>query len=392
MMKRKKKCVAMLLAGGQGSRLGILTQKIAKPAVGFGGKYRIIDFPLSNCSNSGIDTVGVLTQYKPFLLNSYIGIGSAWDLDKQNGGVYLLPPFVREDGGRWYKGTADAIYQNIDFIDQFDCEYVLILSGDHIYKMDYSWMLHAHEMKKADATIAVIEVPWEEASRFGIMNTDSEDRILEFEEKPKEPKSNLASMGIYIFTWKLLREKLLEDGDNPDSSHDFGKDIIPNLLSTGKRIFAYPFSGYWKDVGTVESFWEANMDLLGAESSLDLDDRDWRINSVSPTYPPHYIGSEAVITNSIIGEGCMILGQVENSVIFGRVSIGENVKVKDSIIFSGVNIARGSEVYKAILSSGVSIGQNCTIAAPESEGQRKIIVLGEDVHVADGYQVMENIG
>lgn len=392
MMKRKKKCVAMLLAGGQGSRLGILTQKIAKPAVGFGGKYRIIDFPLSNCSNSGIDTVGVLTQYKPFLLNSYIGIGSAWDLDKQNGGVYLLPPFVREDGGRWYKGTADAIYQNIDFIDQFDCEYVLILSGDHIYKMDYSWMLHAHEMKKADATIAVIEVPWEEASRFGIMNTDSEDRILEFEEKPKEPKSNLASMGIYIFTWKLLREKLLEDGDNPDSSHDFGKDIIPNLLSTGKRIFAYPFSGYWKDVGTVESFWEANMDLLGAESSLDLDDRDWRINSVSPTYPPHYIGSEAVITNSIIGEGCMILGQVENSVIFGRVSIGENVKVKDSIIFSGVNIARGSEVYKAILSSGVSIGQNCTIAAPESEGKRKIIVLGEDVHVADGYQVMENIG
>lgn len=392
MMKRKKKCVAMLLAGGQGSRLGILTQKIAKPAVGFGGKYRIIDFPLSNCSNSGIDTVGVLTQYKPFLLNSYIGIGSAWDLDKQNGGVYLLPPFVREDGGRWYKGTADAIYQNIDFIDQFDCEYVLILSGDHIYKMDYSWMLHAHEMKKADATIAVIEVPWEEASRFGIMNTDSEDRILEFEEKPKEPKSNLASMGIYIFTWKLLREKLLEDGDKPDSSHDFGKDIIPNLLSTGKRIFAYPFSGYWKDVGTVESFWEANMDLLGAESSLDLDDRDWRINSVSPTYPPHYIGSEAVITNSIIGEGCMILGQVENSVIFGRVSIGENVKVKDSIIFSGVNIARGSEVYKAILSSGVSIGQNCTIAAPESEGQRKIIVLGEDVHVADGYQVMENIG
>ncbi|MGM9571807.1 MAG: glucose-1-phosphate adenylyltransferase [bacterium] len=391
-MKRKKKCVAMLLAGGQGSRLGILTQKIAKPAVGFGGKYRIIDFPLSNCSNSGIDTVGVLTQYKPFLLNSYIGIGSAWDLDKQNGGVYLLPPFVREDGGRWYKGTADAIYQNIDFIDQFDCEYVLILSGDHIYKMDYSWMLHAHEMKKADATIAVIEVPWEEASRFGIMNTDSEDRILEFEEKPKEPKSNLASMGIYIFTWKLLREKLLEDGDNPDSSHDFGKDIIPNLLSTGKRIFAYPFSGYWKDVGTVESFWEANMDLLGAESSLDLDDRDWRINSVSPTYPPHYIGSEAVITNSIIGEGCMILGQVENSVIFGRVSIGENVKVKDSIIFSGVNIARGSEVYKAILSSGVSIGQNCTIAAPESEGKRKIIVLGEDVHVADGYQVMENIG
>lgn len=392
MMKRKKKCVAMLLAGGQGSRLGILTQKIAKPAVGFGGKYRIIDFPLSNCSNSGIDTVGVLTQYKPFLLNSYIGIGSAWDLDKQNGGVYLLPPFVREDGGRWYKGTADAIYQNIDFIDQFDCEYVLILSGDHIYKMDYSWMLHAHEMKKADATIAVIEVPWEEASRFGIMNTDSEDRILEFEEKPKEPKSNLASMGIYIFTWKLLREKLLEDGDNPDSSHDFGKDIIPNLLSTGKRIFAYPFSGYWKDVGTVESFWEANMDLLGAESSLDLDDRDWRINSVSPTYPPHYIGSEAVITNSIIGEGCMILGQVENSVIFGRVSIGENVKVKDSIIFSGVNIARGSEVYKAILSSGVSIGQNCIIAAPESEGKRKIIVLGEDVHVADGYQVMENIG
>lgn len=392
MMKRKKKCVAMLLAGGQGSRLGILTQKIAKPAVGFGGKYRIIDFPLSNCSNSGIDTVGVLTQYKPFLLNSYIGIGSAWDLDKQNGGVYLLPPFVREDGGRWYKGTADAIYQNIDFIDQFDCEYVLILSGDHIYKMDYSWMLNAHEMKKADATIAVIEVPWEEASRFGIMNTDSEDRILEFEEKPKEPKSNLASMGIYIFTWKLLREKLLEDGDNPDSSHDFGKDIIPNLLSTGKRIFAYPFSGYWKDVGTVESFWEANMDLLGAESSLDLDDRDWRINSVSPTYPPHYIGSEAVITNSIIGEGCMILGQVENSVIFGRVSIGENVKVKDSIIFSGVNIARGSEVYKAILSSGVSIGQNCTIAAPESDGKREIIVLGEDVHVADGYQVMENIG
>lgn len=392
MMKRKKKCVAMLLAGGQGSRLGILTQKIAKPAVGFGGKYRIIDFPLSNCSNSGIDTVGVLTQYKPFLLNSYIGIGSAWDLDKQSGGVYLLPPFVREDGGRWYKGTADAIYQNIDFIDQFDCEYVLILSGDHIYKMDYSWMLNAHEMKKADATIAVIEVPWEEASRFGIMNTDSEDRILEFEEKPKEPKSNLASMGIYIFNWRLLREKLLEDGDNPASSHDFGKDIIPNLLSTGKRIFAYPFSGYWKDVGTVESFWEANMDLLGADSSLDLDDRDWRINSVSPTYPPHYIGSEAVITNSIIGEGCMILGQVENSVIFGRVSIGEDVKVKDSIIFSGVNIARGSEVYKAILSSGVNIGQNCTIGAPETEGKREIIVLGEDVRVADGYHVMENIG
>lgn len=376
----KKECVAMILAGGQGSRLGVLTKRLAKPAVPFGGKYRIIDFPLSNCYNSGIDTVGVLTQYKPFELHTYIGIGSAWDLDRRDGGVFVLPPFVGQQGGEWYKGTANAIYQNATFIDTFQPSYVLVLSGDHIYKMDYSKMIDFHKANGADATIAVFEVPWAEASRFGIMNTDQDKRIVEFEEKPGQPKSNLASMGVYIFNWDILKTYLEEDEHDPQSSNDFGKNVIPKMLDSGLHMFAYPFSGYWKDVGTVESLWEANMDLLKAESELDLFDPAWRIYSVNPTLPPHFVAGTAKVINSLISEGCTVLGEVDNSVLFPGVSVGAGAVIRDSVVFPNVKIAENSLIEKAIIGSSAAIEAGCHIggAAEAAEG---VTVVGEEIVV-----------
>ncbi|MDD4600185.1 Glucose-1-phosphate adenylyltransferase [bioreactor metagenome] len=387
----RKECVAMLLAGGQGSRLGILTKKLAKPAVLFGGKYRIIDFALSNCNNSGINTVGVLTQYKPLALNSYIGIGAAWDLDRKNGGVYVLPPYVREQGGEWYKGTADAICQNMNFIDSLNPEYVLVLSGDHIYKMDYSEMIKFHVENKADATIAVIAVPWEEASRFGIMNTASDRRITEFVEKPRHPQSNLASMGIYIFNWQMLRQYLVADEQNQKSSHDFGKDVIPQMLEDGQKMYAFPFSGYWKDVGTVDSYWEANMDLLAEQPELDIHDPAWRIYSVNPTRPPHYLGPDSHTANSIISEGCLIYGEVEHSVIFPDVYIGPGARVKDSIIMSHVRIEANATVDRAIIDQQTVVGEDAIVAGlPEADG-RKIIVIGENVTISSSAVVDKDV-
>lgn len=381
----------MLLAGGQGSRLGILTQKVAKPAVPFGGKYRIIDFPLSNCNNSGIDTVGVLTQYKPLALNGYIGIGSAWDLDRMNGGVYVLPPFVKEQGGEWYKGTADAICQNSNFVEGFNPEYVLILSGDHIYKMDYSLMLEFHREKNADATIAVIEVSWEEASRFGIMNTDDNNHIIEFDEKPAEPKSNLASMGIYIFSWALLKKYLAEDEQDINSTHDFGHDIIPKMLADKRNLTAYPFKGYWKDVGTVESYWQANMDLLGEESELNMYDPKWRIYSANPPRPPHYTSATAKVRNSIISEGCLVLGEVENSVIFRDVYIGEGAKIKNSIIMSGVHVEDNVVIDKAIIGRKTILKQGSIVAADRIAGEQEIVVLDADMMIPPHTKVVGSI-
>ncbi len=330
-----KECIAMLLAGGQGSRLYALTQKLAKPAVPFGGKYRIIDFPLSNCVNSGIDTVGILTQYQPLVLNEYIGNGQPWDLDRLYGGVHVLPPYQKSGGSDWYKGTANAIYQNINFIDRYDPEYVLILSGDHIYKMDYSRMLAYHKEQQADCTIAVLEVPWAEASRFGIMTANAEGVITKFEEKPKEPKSNLASMGIYIFSWKKLREYLERDEATPDSDNDFGKNIIPAMLGEGQRMCAYPFEGYWKDVGTIDSLWEANMDLLNPNVPLDVWDESWKIYSRTAAQPPHHITSQAHVENSMITEGCEVEGEVDFSVLFSNVKVHPGAVVRDSIVMPG---------------------------------------------------------
>jgi glucose-1-phosphate adenylyltransferase len=368
----KKELIAMILAGGQGSRLGILTKKIAKPAVPFGGKYRIIDFTLSNCSNSGIDTVGVLTQYQPLILNSHIGIGSPWDLDRRNGGVSLLPPFMEEHGGNWYKGTANAIYQNIGFVDYYEPEYVLILSGDHIYKMDYSKMLEYHKEKGADATIAVIEVPLNEASRFGIMNTRGENEIYEFDEKPKNPKSNLASMGIYIFNWKTLKKYLKEDEADKSSNNDFGKNIIPNMLNSGKKMYAYPFKGYWKDVGTVDSLWEANMDLIKDDNELNIHDTSWRIYSVNPMRPPQYIGPNADVKGSLVVEGCAIFGEVKNSVLFPGVYIGKNSRVVDSVIMGNTKIGDNVTIEKAIIGENATVRRNCSIGNAE-----KITLIGE---------------
>lgn len=393
---RSRECVAMILAGGQGSRLGALTKKLAKPAVPFGGKYRIIDFPLSNCYNSGINTVGVLTQYQPLALHSYIGIGSAWDLDRRDGGVYVLPPYVREKGGEWYKGTADAIFQNINFIEMFNPEYVLILSGDHIYKMDYSFMLDKHKASQADATIAVIEVPWEEASRFGIMNTSEDDRIIEFEEKPKNPKNNLASMGVYVFSWPVLRSYLTGDAISDISSHDFGKDIIPQMLAGNERLCAYRFAGYWKDVGTVESFWEANMDLLSDEPALDLYDPDWRIYSVSPTQPPHVIANTARVVCSMVSEGCQVFGQVENSVLFPGVYIGEGAKVKDSIVMPYASIGANAIVNKAIIGRkssvefGAQLGVNDQLEQEASRWFSGITLIGENLTVTSETKIKRN--
>ncbi|EOR19853.1 MULTISPECIES: glucose-1-phosphate adenylyltransferase [Clostridium] len=362
----KKEIVAMILAGGQGSRLGILTKNMAKPAVPFGGKYRIIDFPLSNCSNSGIYTVGVLTQYKPLDLNSHIGIGDPWDLDRRDGGVSILPPYQEEKGGDWYKGTANAIYQNIEYIDRFEPEYVLILSGDHIYKMNYDRMLDFHKENNADATIAVIDVPIEEASRFGIMNTRADNSIYEFEEKPKVPKSTNASMGIYIFNWRILKKFLREDEKDKNSSNDFGKDIIPNMLNNGRRLIAYPFKGYWKDVGTIESLWEANMDLLKIDNDLNLYDSDWKIYSQNQVRPAHYIGEEAKIVNSLVVEGCIINGKIENSVLSQGVYIGKNTIIKDSVIMTNVQIGDNVIIEKSIIGSNAIINNNCHVGDSKS--------------------------
>lgn len=363
----KKQCVAMLLAGGKGSRLNSLTKDIAKPAVPFGGKYRIIDFTLSNCANSGIDTVGVLTQYQPLLLNSYIGIGSAWDLDRKDGGVTVLPPYAETSEVKWYTGTASAIYQNLNYLKQYQPEYVLILSGDHIYKMNYESMLEYHIEKRADVTISLIEVPWAEASRFGIMNTSDDLRITEFEEKPAEPKNNLASMGIYIFSWNILKEYLEMDARNTKSSHDFGKDIIPTLLEENKKLYAYPFKGYWKDVGTVKSLWEANMDLLNDECDLDLFDYDWRIYSVNPNQPPQYISPEAVVKESLINEGCTIEGEIDKSVLFQGVSIGKGSIIKESVIMPDAVIGENVIIEKAIVPDDAIIPDGTVIRSFDDE-------------------------
>lgn len=374
----KKEIIAMILAGGQGSRLGILTRKTAKPAVPFGGKYRIIDFTLSNCSNSGIDTVGVLTQYKPLALNSHIGIGSPWDLDRSSGGVSVLPPYMSESGGNWYKGTANAIFQNRHFVDAYDPDYVVVLSGDHIYKMDYEKMLDYHKKVKADATIAVFEVPINEASRFGIMNTDKNDRINEFEEKPKKPKNNLASMGIYIFNWKLLKKFLKEDDEDKTSSNDFGKNIIPNMLKAGKKLYAYRFNGYWKDVGTIESLWQANMDLLDDNNKLNIYDTKWRIYSVNPTMPPQYIACNSNVKGSLVVEGCIVFGKVTNSVLFPGVHVGKNTIVTDSVIMPNVKIGDNVVIKKSIVGSNAKIDDNLII-----EGKDNIAVVGEGSRVKE---------
>ena len=387
-MFKRKECVAMLLAGGQGSRLYTLTEKTAKPAVPFGGKYRIIDFPLSNCVNSGIDTVGVLTQYQPLVLNEYIGNGQPWDLDRSSGGVMVLPPYQAKEGGAWYKGTANAIYQNLNFIERYDPDYVLILSGDHIYKMDYSAMLAYHKEKGADCTIAVFDVPLEEASRFGIMNTDESGRIVEFEEKPKQPKSTHASMGIYLFNAKLLKEYLVRDEADPTSSNDFGKNIIPTMLAEGKTMYAYAFSGYWKDVGTIKSLWEANMDLLGEYPTYDLYDRTFRIYSRTPALPPQYIGEGSVVHNAIISEGNNIFGTVENSVLFSGVTVEAGAVVRNSVVMSGCTIKSGAVVSYAILDEDVLIDANATVGATAAaEEEQTIAVVGNGVHIGAGVRV-----
>ena len=363
----KKECIAMLLAGGQGSRLYVLTGDMAKPAVPFGGKYRIIDFPLSNCTNSGIDTVGVLTQYRPLELNSYIGSGVPWDLDGSTGGVHILPPYMGSKGGTWYKGTANAIYQNIGFIDLYDPEYVVVLSGDHIYKMDYSDMVERHKAAGAACTISVMEVPWADAPRFGIMNVDGEDMITEFEEKPKQPKSNLASMGIYVFTWKTLRKYLEEDEADPHSENDFGKNVIPAMLRDGERMAAYRFSGYWKDVGTLESLWDANMDMLSPESGLDLLDESWPIYARSVNAPPAFLGKHSRMSHSAFNRGSVIEGTVENSVLSPNVTVGEGARVSYSVLFPGVTVAPGAVVEYAILGENCRIGKNCRVGGtPEN--------------------------
>lgn len=366
---KQNSMLAMILAGGRGSRLHDLTNKVAKPAVSYGGKYRIIDFPLSNCANSGIDVVGVLTQYESVELNSYVAAGGRWGLDSKDSGVYVLPPREKADTGLdVYRGTADAISQNIDFIDQYDPEYLLVLSGDHIYKMNYDKMLAFHKERQADATIAVIEVPLKEASRFGIMNTDGEtDRITEFVEKPPVPESNLASMGIYIFNWKLLRKLLLADMKNPDSNHDFGKDIIPTLLSDEKRLFAYRFKGYWKDVGTIDSLWEANMDLLSPDNELDLSDLTWKIYTEDVTALPQYIGTEARIQNAYITQGCVIEGEVTNSVVFTGAKVRPGAKVIDSVLMPGAIVEDGAVVIRALVANGVNIGKGALVGSADSE-------------------------
>ncbi len=386
-MYTKKECVAMLLAGGQGSRLYALTRDMAKPAVPFGGKYRIIDFPLSNCVNSGIDTVGVLTQYQPLVLNDYIGNGQPWDLDKQYGGAHCLPPYQTALGAEWYKGTANAIYQNIAFVDSYNPEYVVMLSGDHIYKMDYNAMLQFHKEKNAVATIAVQDVALEEASRFGIMITDEDSNIIDFEEKPKNPRSTFASMGIYIFTWSKLRQYLIDNENNPDEDKDFGKAIIPNMLAAGEKMVAYTFDGYWKDVGTLDSLWEANMDLLNPNIPIDLYDPDWKMYSRNPVLPPQYIGNEAQVEDSMIAEGCCIDGKIDFSVIYEGVTVEEGAAVTGSIIMRGSVIKKGAVVEYAIVGENSVVGSGAHIGArPEGFDNRDdwgIAVVGHRINISD---------
>ncbi len=384
----KKECVAMLLAGGQGSRLYALTQDMAKPAVPYGGKYRIIDFPLSNCVNSGIDTVGVLTQYQPMVLNEYIGNGQPWGLDRAHGGVHVLPPYETAAGKSWYSGTANAIYQNIGFIDRYNPEYVVILSGDHIYKMDYSKMVEYHKEKKADATIAVLEVPWEEAPRFGIMTADADGTITEFAEKPKEPKSNLASMGIYVFTWSKLRQYLIDNENDETATKDFGKNIIPTMLENKEKMVAYHFDGYWKDVGTIDSLWEANMDVLDPNVPLDLLDDSWKIYSRNPVMPPHYAGPQSRIENSMVAEGCEINGMIDFSVIFAGVTVEEGAIVRDSIVMPNSVIKKGAVIEYAIVGEDCVIGEGAHIGERpeliEDKSQWGVAVIGHHVNVSDG--------
>lgn len=380
----KKEVVAMLLAGGQGSRLGVLTRKIAKPAVPFGGKYRIIDFPLSNCVNSGIEAVGILTQYQPLVLNEYIGNGQPWDLDGMHSGVNCLSPYQAVDGADWYSGTANAIFQNINYIDRYDPEYVVVLSGDHIYKMDYNKMLEYHKEKNAACTIAVIDVPIEEASRFGILNTHADGEIYEFDEKPEKPKSTHASMGIYIFSYKELRKYLIEDDENKNSSHDFGKDVLPAMLNAGERMFAYPFEGYWKDVGTIDSLWEANMDLLDPNVTLDLKD----IYSRNPMMPPHFVSNDAVIQNSLVADGCNVYGNLEFSILFSGVTIGKGATINSSIIMPGAVIEEGATVQFAIIAENTVVRKNAVVGAkPEDCANRDdwgIAVVGENSVIDEG--------
>lgn len=359
----KKECIAMLLAGGQGSRLRVLTKNIAKPAVPFGGQYRIIDFSLSNCVNSGIDVVGVLTQYKPLQLNSHIGIGQSWDLVTCHGGATILPPYVGEKGGQWYKGTAHAVFQNISFIEKYEPQYVLILSGDHIYRMDYSKMLEYHKKNQASITIAVMEVPWEEASRFGIMSINDEQKIVEFEEKPENPNSNLASMGIYIFNWDVLKKRLINDAKDPTSDNDFGKNVIPRMLRENEKMFAYPFTGYWRDVGTVESYWSASMDVLDDETELDLFDPEWMVFSLNKSLPPHYVADSASIQTALVSEGCMVLGNVDRSILFPGVELAEGSKIKNSIIMSDTYIGKNVLIENAIIGENVRIGDGSIIGS-----------------------------
>lgn len=393
--KNKKECIAMLLAGGQGTRLGVLTTDVAKPAVPFGAKYRIIDFPLSNCINSGIDTIGVLTQYRPFELHQYIGNGQPWDLDRLNGGIFVLPPFMRAKSGEWYKGTANAIYQNIDFIDNYDPEYVVLLSGDHIYKMDYADMLAKHKEHNADCTIAVLEVPIEEAHRFGILNLKKNStEIAEFEEKPKQPKSTKASMGIYIFTWSKLRKYLIDDENDKDSENDFGKNIIPKMLADGQRMFAYQFDGYWKDVGTISSLWEANMDVLrGGEGDLNLDDDKWKIYARNMAEPPHFISATGKVSNSMISEGTVVHGTVKDSVISHSVYIGKGAYVEGSIVMPGARIEEGADVRYSIIGWDAVVGKNAMIGETLEDckpGEWKISVIAPKYEVEEGAVIGAN--
>ena len=384
----KKEMIAMLLAGGQGSRLGVLTEKVAKPAVAFGGKYRIIDFPLSNCINSGIDTVGVLTQYQPLRLNTHIGIGVPWDLDRTEGGVTVLPPYEKSTNSEWYTGTANAIFQNMAYMEQYNPDYVLILSGDHIYKMDYEVMLDFHKANKADVTIACMPVPIEEASRFGVMITDGAGRITEFEEKPEKPSSNLASMGIYIFTWSKLREYLVADEADPTSENDFGKNIIPAMLAAGERMTAWRFDGYWKDVGTLVSLWDANMDMLSPGSGLNLLDRRWPIYSRTPSCPPAYVGSKADIGNSVVAKGCEVLGEVKNSVLSYNTQVGEGAVVSYSVLMPGAVVESGAVVQYAIVGENCRIGRDAQVGAPPETAQDPddwgVAVLGPGTVIGDG--------
>lgn len=391
---RPKKVVAMLLAGGQGSRLGVLTSTTAKPAVPYGGKFRIIDFPLSNCINSDIDTVGVLTQYRPLELNRYIGNGAPWDLNRNEGGAFVLPPYSVGETGEWYRGTANAIFQNIAFIDQYSPQYVLVLSGDHIYKMDYAAMLKSHISRNADCTIAVLPVPMEEASRFGIMNADSDDRITEFEEKPKKPKSNKASMGIYIFTWPVLKRYLIADEKDKKSHNDFGKDIIPAMLEAGQKLYAYSFNGYWKDVGTILSLWQSNMDLLEEPPVFDLFSTDWKIYSRTQCKPGHYIGPAASVTRSVVCEGCVVLGNVTHSVLFTGSRIEPGAVIVDSIIMPNAVVGKNARVFRSIIGENVAMGENCSIGELEPKGALQndgIAVVGENTVIPPSTHIPKGV-